>query len=132
MSSRSAFLSRLSALEQRVLPPPPVVVPSAVELMTTAGCAPDPWQVAVLESTSSRILLNCSRQAGKTLVSAALALSTAMQERGSLVLMLAPSLRQSMESFRAVLTLYRPWAGQMPSDAESALRLELTNGSRVV
>jgi len=37
-----------------------------------------------------------------------------------------------MESFRAVFTLYRPWAGQMPSDAESALRLELTNGSRVV
>src|SRR5262249_17822387 len=93
---------------------------------------PDPWQVAVVQSHSSRTLLNCCRQAGKSEVAAALALAMAMQEPGSLTLVLSPSLRQSAESFRKVLDLYRTCAAPVPTSAESALRLELTNGSRIV
>jgi hypothetical protein len=55
-----------------------------------------------------------------------------MQQPGSLSLVLSPSLRQSQESFRQIVTLYKPWAGRIPSEAESALRLELANGSRIV
>jgi hypothetical protein len=78
------------------------------------------------------LALLCSRQAGKSTVSAALALATAMQEPGSLVLLLSPSLRQSSELFRKVMDHYRHLQAPVPSQAESALRLELTNGSRLV
>ncbi len=51
--------------------PPPL---RATEIMRSLGLVPDPWQVEVLESTHPRLLLNCSRQAGKSTVVAILAL----------------------------------------------------------
>jgi hypothetical protein len=47
------------------------------------------------------------------------------------VLLLSPSLRQSQELFRKALDVYRS-VGQIPTESESALRLELQNGSRIV
>ena len=52
--------------------------PPGVELMKKLGMAPDPWQVEVLESHSRRILLNCSRQAGKSTVVAMFSLVEAL------------------------------------------------------
>ena len=100
--------------------------------MRQAGLEPDPWQVDVARSRASRTLLNCCRQSGKTSLTAALALATAFRDPGALVLVLSPSLRQSQESFRKVLDHYRACADPLPTSAESALRLELTNGSRIV
>jgi len=130
--SLATLASRVSVAAAKALPRPQVVVPDAVTLMRTAGLEPDPWQVDVACSQSDRILLNCCRQSGKTQVAASLALATAMQEPGSLTLMLAPSLRQSAESFRAVVGLYTHWQAQLPTAAESMLRMELANGSRIV
>jgi hypothetical protein len=104
----------------------------AVTLMRQAGLEPDQWQAEVAQSQSSRILLNCCRQSGKTSLTAALALATAFREPSALVLVLSPSLRQSQESFRKVLELYRTCAAPLPTSAASALRLELVNGSRIV
>ena len=132
MSSRSAFLSRLSALEQRVLPPSPVVVPSAVELMTTAVGEPDPWQVQVLTSRSPRMLLNCCRQSGKSQTVACLALHTALTTSASLTLLVSPSLRQSMELFRKVAQAFSALGQPMPLEAETKLAYELANGSRLI
>jgi Terminase large subunit, T4likevirus-type, N-terminal len=129
--TKAEFCARLGALEALVHQPTQTP-PDAVQLLRQAGMEPDPWQWQVLTSDAARILLNCSRQSGKTIVSAALALSMAMRDAGSLVLVLSPSLRQSQESFRKVLDLYHPWASSMPSSAESALRLELVNHSRIV
>ena len=56
---------------------------------------PDPWQAEVLRSDSKRILLNCSRQSGKSTITSALALHTATYQEESLVLCLSPTLRQS-------------------------------------
>lgn len=95
------------------------------------GLEPDPWQAEVLQSNAKRILLNCSRQSGKSTITAALALHTALYQKGSLVLCLSPTLRQSSELFRNVLRFYGADPG-IPSKAESALRLELENGSRIV
>ncbi|GAB5519711.1 MAG: hypothetical protein RhofKO_19620 [Rhodothermales bacterium] len=44
-------------------------------------------------------LLLCTRQAGKSTVTAALGLYTALTTPGALVLLLAPALRQSQELF---------------------------------
>lgn len=96
------------------------------------GFAPDPWQMDVLRSSAPRILLNCSRQSGKSTTTALLALHTAIYQPGTLALLLSPSLRQSSELFRIVAAFYRSLAQPVPAEAESALRIELTNGSRVV
>jgi hypothetical protein len=102
------------------------------ELMKRAGMEPDPWQSDFLRSEAQRILLLCARQTGKSTATAALALHTALSEPHSLTLLLSPSLRQSSELFKRVMAFYRVLGDTMPSEAESALRLELANGSRIV
>jgi hypothetical protein len=58
------------------------------------GIAPDPWQRDLLRSSSDRILLNCSRQSGKSTMTAVMALHRALYHPDSLILCLAPALRQ--------------------------------------
>jgi len=97
------------------------------------GFEPDPWQAEVLRSPARRIILNCCRQSGKSTTAALLALHTALYRPPALVLLLSPSLRQSSELFRKVMHFYRRIARELPlAEAESALRLELSNGSRIV
>jgi hypothetical protein len=48
--------------------------------MHAAGFVPDPWQAALLRSNADRILLLCTRQAGTSTTTAALALHTAIDE----------------------------------------------------
>ena len=55
-----------------------------------------------------------------------------MYEPKSLVLLLLPSLRQSQELLRTAIDFYRAADQVEPPQAESAIRLELTNGSRIV
>lgn len=101
-------------------------------LAERAGMAPDPWQRAVLRSAAPRVLLNCSRQSGKSTVAAVLAVHSAVYEPGSLSLLLSPTLRQSGELFKKCLQVYRAIERPVPAEAESALFLELGNGSRIV
>lgn len=102
------------------------------EVMTRAAMEPDAWQRQVLASESSQILLLCSRQAGKSTVAAALAVRAALLQAGALVLVLSPSLRQSGELFRKVLQHFNALGRPISVRGESALRVEFTNGSRVV
>lgn len=101
-------------------------------LMKALSLPPDPWQAGLLRADASRLLLLCTRQAGKSTVSAVLALHEALYRRGSLVLMLAPALRQSQELFRKLVRFYNDLGRPVPAEAESNLRLELANGSRIV
>jgi hypothetical protein len=71
-----------------------------VLFMRASGIECDPWQARMLRSQASRILLNCSRQSGKSTICAGLALHEALYEPGSLTLMLSPTQRQSGELFR--------------------------------
>jgi hypothetical protein len=101
-------------------------------VMVAGGLDPDPWQADVLRKDAPRTLLLCSRQAGKSSVSAALAVRTALLEPGAPVLLLSPSQRQSAELFRKVLALYGALGRPVPAVRETALQLELANGSRVL
>jgi len=92
---------------------------------------PDPWQAEVLRSPSKRILLNCSRQSGKSTITSVLGLHAAVYQPGSLTLCLSPTLRQSSELFRNVSRFYG-LDPVIPSKSESVLKLELENGSRIV
>ena len=102
------------------------------QVMRGAGLAPDPWQEGVLCSGANRLLLLASRQSGKSSVSAALGLRTALLRPRSPVLLLSPSQRQSGELFRKVLDLFGALGRPVGVTAESALRIEFANGSRVV
>jgi hypothetical protein len=86
---RSALSTDRSAVERLRADPTGV--------MAAAGMTPDLWQDGVLRSDADRVLLLCSRQSGKSSVSAALAVSTALLEPGSPVLLLSPSDRQTSD-----------------------------------
>lgn len=104
-----------------------------VLLMRRLGLEADAWQSDLLRSDAERMLLLCSRQAGKTTAAAILGLHQALYRAPALVLLASPALRQAQELFRALVGFYgRLGEGAVPTEAESALRLELTNGSRVV
>jgi hypothetical protein len=102
------------------------------KLFEIRGWLPDPWQRELLRSRAPRILLNCCRQAGKSTTVAALALHTALHEPGSLVLVLSKSQRQSSELFRKVLDFYNAVDRPVKANGETALSLELVNGSRIL
>src|SRR5688500_11635505 len=103
-----------------------------VAFARAAGLEPDEWQRRLLRSTSDRLLLNCSRQSGKSTMTAVIPLHRAIYHPGSLILCLAPALRQSQELFAKVLDFYRNLERPVPPSAERKLSLELENGSRIV
>jgi len=103
-----------------------------VRFAEAAGIAPDPWQADVLRSSAPRILLNVTRQGGKSTITAVTAIHDALYTPDSLVLLLSPSLRQSGELFKKVMRLYNAAGRSLPGDAATALQLTLPNGSRVI
>ncbi len=101
-------------------------------LAERVGLALDPWQRDVLRSTEQQVILNITRQGGKSTASSLLALHTALYQSPALVLVLAPALRQAQELFRKVKDAYLALGQPVPTVEESALRMELANGSRIV
>jgi hypothetical protein len=101
-------------------------------ILRARGLEPDPWQRDFLFAADQQVLLNCSRQSGKSTLVAALTLHTALFRPGSLVLLLSPSQRQSGELFRKVLDGYQALGRPVAAAHATQLRLELANGSRVL
>jgi hypothetical protein len=96
------------------------------------GLTLDQWQAELMRSTAPRVLMLCARQVGKSTVAGLIALATAVTRAGALILLVSPSQRQSGELFRTVMRHFRALTGAPAIIAESALRLELANGSRIV
>jgi hypothetical protein len=137
--STATLLRKLTRIEQRIrprqAPPHPILAQirrDPADLLIQARLDPDPWQRKLLHSQAQRILLLCSRQAGKSTVAAALAVHVALLRPRSLILVLSRSLRQSGELFRKVLDVFGALGRPMAVKSESALQMELVNGSRVV
>jgi hypothetical protein len=103
-----------------------------VAFVEELGITPDPWQTELLSSNAKRVLLNCSRQSGKSTMAAVLALHRALYRPDSLVLCLAPALRQSQELFAKLGAFYGTLGEPLRAYGERKLSLELTNGSRIV
>jgi hypothetical protein len=101
-------------------------------ILLARGIEPDPWQRSLLLSSERQLLLNCSRQAGKSTVVSAMALHTALFTPGALVLLLSPSQRQSGEIFRKVLDAYMALGKPIAARHQTQLRLELANESRIL
>jgi hypothetical protein len=70
------------------------------DVFRARGFEPDTRQRDVLLAQEQETLLNCCRQAGKSTVTSALALHTALFKPKSDVLLRSPGQRQSQEIFR--------------------------------
>ncbi len=106
----------------------------AVLMAERAGITPDGWQSDLLRSDAKQMILLCSRQSGKSTITSILALHQAIYTANSLILLLSPSLRQSQELFRKLQDFYNALDSDYLPQAveESALRMELSNGSRII
>jgi Terminase large subunit, T4likevirus-type, N-terminal len=130
MNART-LLREVEKLEAERLSRRPDIPADRATFARDLGIIPDPWQDRLLRSDAPRVLLNCCRQSGKSTMAAVIALHRALAVPGSLVLCLAPALRQSQELFGKVLGFYRDLGRPIPAVAEQRLGLELSNGSRI-
>ncbi|MGP8010997.1 MAG: terminase large subunit domain-containing protein [Halobacteriota archaeon] len=101
------------------------------------GVDPDEWQKELLLSNASRIILNCSRQSGKSTIVAILALHHSLYRKKALTLVVSPSERQSKELFSKIVEFYRDLRlekeGQIiESETENKHELALKNKSRII
>jgi hypothetical protein len=96
------------------------------------GFEPDPWQKQALRWSGRRLLLNCSRQSGKSTTAAVLALHRALFYPDSLILLVSPSLRQSGELFRKVQDALKLLDERPRLVEDNKLSMTLTNKSRIL
>ncbi len=96
------------------------------------GFEADDLQASVLRSTSRRGLLNCSRQWGKSTVTAAKAIYEAAHAKESLTLVVSPSARQSGEFLRKAAGFARRLGADGRGDGTNPMSIVLPNGSRIV
>ncbi|MBM3734461.1 MAG: hypothetical protein FJW39_01635 [Acidobacteria bacterium] len=100
---------------------------------TVLGLQPDPVQARILRAPDTRILLNCTRQWGKSTIVAALTVHhLCCAPAGSLVVIVSPSQRQSAEMLRKIAGFLRR-AGLSPKpDGANRYSLLMLNQSRAV
>ena len=96
--------------------------------LATRGIILDPWQAEVADSPETLQMLCCSRQSGKTTLIAGLVAWCLQEIPNALVLVLAPSERQSQELLPTARG-FLDWDVVAPTSLAKKT-LELTNGSR--
>ena len=97
------------------------------------GYHPDEWQAKLMRSRSKKIILNCSRQSGKSTTCAALGLHESIYRRPSFGLVIAPSKDQSAE----LMLKFDEFRGavELPSDylsTDTKLAVRFSNGNRFI
>ncbi len=93
---------------------------------------PDPWQAEFLRSKAQRIILNCSRQSGKSTTTAILALWEAIHKQKSVIVLDSPSLRQSQELMGKFSEFLGMIDQNVKLDSDTKLSVRFANGSRVL
>ena len=96
------------------------------------GFEADAAQQEILRSDKQRGLLNCTRQWGKSTVTAAKAIHQAYHFPESLTLVVSPSARQSGEFLRKATGFARKLGIRPKGDGDNEISLELPNRSRIV
>jgi phage terminase large subunit-like protein len=107
-------------------------------LMQGAGLVLDEWQRTLMRKTAPgasqplrRVILNCSRQTGKSTIAAGIALYRAIAEPGALIVIASPSQAQSDEMIRTIKLLHSKLSGIPDLVGDSVRKIEFANKSRV-
>jgi hypothetical protein len=120
---------RMATIAAQLAPP---AAPMTRELMAERlGLELDDWQRDALRSDARQLLLNVTRQGGKSTVAALLGLHEALTRPHALVLAVSPGERQSKLLFRTLMGSYRALGKPVPAIVENKLSLELANDSEV-
>jgi Terminase large subunit, T4likevirus-type, N-terminal len=96
------------------------------------GFEPDARQAEVLRCKGRRVLLNCSRQWGKSTVTALKTVHRMWFQAGSLVLVTGPSERQTAEFVKKAREFVALLGVQPRGDGQNRRSILLPNGSRMV
>uniref|UniRef100_Q01VG6 Uncharacterized protein n=1 Tax=Solibacter usitatus (strain Ellin6076) TaxID=234267 RepID=Q01VG6_SOLUE len=96
------------------------------------GFEADAAQARVLDTRSKRVLLNCTRQWGKSTVTAARAVHEAVKNAGSLTIAVTPTARQTGEFVRKAATFASGLEMRVKGDGHNEMSLAFPNGSRIV
>ena len=128
------FLERRLARESRILADRDGDAPgnAADWAREKLGFVADAAQERVLATDHKRGLLNCTRQWGKSTVTAAKAVHQAFTEAESLTLVVSPSARQSGEFVRKAARFAKHLGVRTTGDGDNELSLLFPNGSRIV
>jgi hypothetical protein len=135
MATAYAALDRrlaVAAYQVRSLLAPVTTPRTAIEMATDLGLVLDGWQADVLASTDRYLLMLASRQSGKSMTAALLALHQAVSCPGSLTLIISPSERQSKLLLTTVRRFHAVLPDVPPPRFEGKLSIDLANGSQVV
>ena len=92
----------------------------------------DPWQLRYLSDIRKKIVLNCSRQSGKSTMTAVKALHMAIHTPKSMTLLVSSTLNQSTELFYRLKSILKDLGKDAPRTVvDNKTSLELVNGSRI-
>ena len=122
----------LASALARPAPPPAIESDVVAWARASLGFSPDEVQCRILRSPASRLMLCCTRQFGKSTVTAIKALHYAWTHSGSLVLVAAPTARQSGEWLLKIRSIVTRLGTRARSDGNNRLSLLLPNLSRIV
>ena len=114
------------------LTPPPAPLGAAEWVRHALGFPADSLQASVLDTLAKRGVLNCSRQWGKSTVTAAKAVHHAFHRPASLTLVVSPSARQSAEFLRKAAAFARKLGIRPKGDGDNQISLAFPNQSRIV
>jgi len=96
------------------------------------GFEPDAVQAELLGCADRQVIVNCTRQWGKSTVTAARAVWQAWRKPESLVLVVSASERQSGEFIRKARRFVAKAGMKVRGDGQNACSVMLPNGSRIV
>jgi hypothetical protein len=128
---KGRFDNSLQDLTQQNNQEPAGVEDIAEFARTRLGFQADEKQISVLRG-GRRGIVNCTRQWGKSTITAVKAVHRAHTEPGSLTLALSPSGRQSGEFLRKAEEFVRRLGIKPRGDGDNELSIAFPNGSRIV
>ncbi len=96
------------------------------------GFHPDPHQAWMLGGTHHRLLVNCTRQWGKSTTTAVKALHVLMTDPGAEVVVLCPGARQSGELMRKLAGFVDQLGMKVRGDGHNKISIQLPNRSRAI
>jgi len=105
---------------------------SPIDIATALGIGLDRWQRDALTTEKRDILLLVSRQGGKGLVAAMLALTALIEDAGSTTIIISKTERQAKRLMRRIRRYYHNLPNVPPILTEGQLAMELRNGSEIL